>query len=267
MLSGPAFGELMNLPKQDIEILSNVLQIIAVCTDKNQALESFLNEVVKMPFLPVHPKGGIFLKVPNRDEIKLSIYTDNFSPELLNLCAKIDYGQCLCGLAAQSKKIGFADCVDDNHHITFDAMTPHGHYNIPFFISGGELAGVLVLYVDHGHKSSEKEVGFLQHIAYGLGIICEKFLLHERAVELAMYDVAQTMITSLNHEINNPLLVALGHINIMQKHGAEEKRMNKVEEALIRIKDIVKKIDHVIEKKDLTTEEYTKSGDSKKLKI
>ncbi|MBT4762369.1 MAG: GAF domain-containing protein [Bdellovibrionaceae bacterium] len=255
----------MPIAENKIEILSNVLKIIAICTEQNKALEKFMDEVVKMPFLPIHPKAGIFLKVPGKEQLELTVYTENFSPELLKLCAQIDYGKCLCGIAAQTRKLVFAECIDDRHHVRFDTMTPHGHYNVPFVMSDGELAGVLVLYVDHGHKSSEQEVHFLEYISYGLGIICEKFLLHDRAVEFAMYDVAQTMITSLNHEINNPLAIALGLTRRLLKEDANNEKVQKLEKSLNRITEIVKKIDKIIEKKDIQTEGYTQS--TKKLKI
>ena len=55
-----------------------------------------------------------------------------------------------------------------------------------------------------------------------------------------------TMVTTLNHEINNPLAIAIGNLSIaMQK--LDTTRIEKALEALNRITEIVKKIEKITE--------------------
>lgn len=53
-----------------------------------------------------------------------------------------------------------------------------------------------------------------------------------------------SMVTTLNHEINNPLAIALGNLTLAKKNLSEE-RIEKSMRALERIADIVKKIEKI----------------------
>ena len=65
-----------------------------------------------------------------------------------------------------------------------------------------------------------------------------------------------TMITTLNHEINNPLAIAIGNLTIL---GAKEpsERIDKAMNALNRITDIVKKVDELIKGESLEETAYS----------
>lgn len=58
-----------------------------------------------------------------------------------------------------------------------------------------------------------------------------------------------TMVTTLNHEINNPLAIAVGNLSILQgKLESDKLKLERVEkslDALNRITDIVKKIEQI----------------------
>jgi len=75
---------------------------------------------------------------------------------------------------------------------------------------------------------------------------------------------SNALITTYNHEINNPLTIALGCLDesILKKEGSIEK----LKTALWRIAEIVKKIALVSEAKEIEFEEYTDSTQMLKLK-
>lgn len=82
-----------------------------------------------------------------------------------------------------------------------------------------------------------------------------------RLNEIAALDA---MVTTYNHEINNPLSIALGCLNTPDvKTNAN---YIKLETALLRIADIVKKIRLVTEKKELEYLEYTEANKMVKVK-
>lgn len=165
-------------------ILTSFLTILNKNNNKIEALSSALYEIICVDWLPITPKGGIFLVDPkNHQQLRLSTTTSNFSSELLTLCDKIDFGHCICGRAAGSKKIVFVDCIDDCHDVRFENMTPHGHYSVPFLDTQNNILGVLVLYVDHGHQSNNSELSFLKLVSYGLGTICERFDTQEKYIK------------------------------------------------------------------------------------
>ena len=70
-------------------------------------------------------------------------------------------------------------------------------------------------------------------------------------------EALNAMIVTFNHEINNPLSIALSSLETANwKSQDEEKRCK---EALWRIADIVKKVDAVVQDGDVDYEEYSSS--------
>ena len=233
------------------KILSNTLEIMATTNNKKDALTAALNEFVQLPWLPIKPRGAIFLKDPESNSLNLYTFTKNFSEELKIACSKVDYGHCLCGRAAQSEEIVFADCIDHRHETLTDNMPKHGHYNVPFFYPNKKLAGVTVFYLNHGHKRNEEEVQFLHTIAFALGLICEKF-----DNERIKNELPNAIVTTIHHKLNNPLTVAMGNIKILKDEVGSNKHVEKVENALSRINDNICEINEAILKPELSLKPY-----------
>ena len=111
----------------------------------------------------------------------------NIPEPLKKLCARVPFGKCLCGKAAQTQKIQFADHVDERHEICYEAMRPHGHYSVPILFSGRTL-GVLNIYLKEGHIRDKKEEEFLSTVADTLAGIIMRKKAEERIEYLAYYD-------------------------------------------------------------------------------
>jgi signal transduction histidine kinase len=109
------------------------------------------------------PKGAIFLADDQRRMLALVAQRGLPAP-LLTACARVAFGECLCGRAALSADIEFVSCVDGRHENTFAGMHPHGHYCVPI-LSGGKVLGVINTYVEEGHERSRKEEDFLRAAA------------------------------------------------------------------------------------------------------
>ena len=80
------------------------------------------------------------------------------------------------------------------------------------------------------------------------------------------FEVLNALITTYHHEINNPLTIAFGMIEIMKrKKEFSEDKLDKTMVALKRIRDIVLKIKKVSDENDIDYETYIK--DSKMIKL
>ncbi len=66
-----------------------------------------------------------------------------------------------------------------------------------------------------------------------------------------------TMVTTLNHEINNPLAIAIGNLSLIQQK-MDTTRIDKAMGALNRITEIVKKIEKITEG-DIEEVDYSKN--------
>ena len=149
--------------------LNRVLRLVASEKCLNDILYACLRILLSVNWLALQPKGGIFLNDEQNDELIL-VAENNLGPNIKSLCAKVAFGHCLCGRAAQSKKIIHAHCVDERHDTRFEGMQPHGHYNVPI-LHRDKVLGVIVFYLPHGHRSRPDEKAFLQNVADILSIV------------------------------------------------------------------------------------------------
>lgn len=66
------------------------------------------------------------------------------------------------------------------------------------------------------------------------------------------------MIGTLNHEINNPLAIAVGNISLMRRDNPDDSKLKKAAEALDRITDLVRKMKEIADtSKQLEEVEYS----------
>ncbi|MBF0588990.1 MAG: CHASE domain-containing protein [Magnetococcales bacterium] len=152
----------------------------------SEQLDQALAMMLEGAWITTKNKGAIFLY--NEASHKLEMIAQRqLSTPLLTLCKEINVGQCLCGRAAESREIVFADHVDDHHDIRFEGMSEHGHYCIPM-ISHGRMIGVINLYLEADQKRDPEEESFLHMVANTLAGLIEHSrmldLLHQRQKEI-----------------------------------------------------------------------------------
>lgn len=145
------------------QVINSLLKIRLENRSMDEVLDAILNEILSIDWLTITPKGGIFLFNEQTNMLDLRAHR-NLSSHLQALCSKVALGQCLCGRAALSRQIQFADCLDDRHEIRYDGIEEHGHYNIPI-AQGESVLGVIVLYLPHGYQKSEDDLIFLRSVA------------------------------------------------------------------------------------------------------
>jgi PAS domain S-box-containing protein len=153
-------------------VLNALLRISMEDSPLAEQLERALDQVLSIPWLPVLPKGAIFLVGEDPQVLELQTCR-GLAPSQQAACARVDFGRCLCGRAAASAKVQFAAAVDARHEIDYGDMGPHGHYCIPI-LSGKMAIGTLVLYLDEGHPQDPGEQEFLQAAAHTLAGIVER---------------------------------------------------------------------------------------------
>ncbi len=127
-----------------------------------QQLKEVLDILVSISWLGVEKKGAIFIANNHRELLLVSQH--GLDLPLQERCAKIPFGHCLCGKAAESGTVLFKNCVDQDHDVRFDGMKDHGHYNIPLLNNANDVIGVIVLYVEQGHQPHPNETGFMKMV-------------------------------------------------------------------------------------------------------
>ena len=181
----------------------------------DQILKRALDLILSIPWLSFEKRGSIFVveKEPNMLVMKAE---SGLSESITRSCARLPFGKCLCGRAAASRNIQFADCVDGRHDIRYEGLTSHGHYCVPICYEG-ETLGVINIYVREGHQRSQREEDFLSAVADTLaGIIMRKRLAEELVHSERLAAVGQT-VAGLAHCIKSILFGLEGGIYIVDK--------------------------------------------------
>jgi len=156
---------------ENANALVKILSVIATEEKLEDMLEHAVDELLSVSWLRLLPKGGIFLL----DEIEQVLHLavgKNLPPELHTLCAKVPLGHCLCGKAAMTGEVQFANCIDEQHNVLINGVLPHGHYNVPILM-GKKVIGMLLVCLSHGHKKNDVEINFLNGVSNALKLVIQ----------------------------------------------------------------------------------------------
>jgi PAS domain S-box-containing protein len=157
---------------QQQQVINSLLKISLEDKSLDETLRAILDEILSIKWLTIAPEGGIFLFNEQTHMLELRVHR-NLAPDLQVKCSQIALGQCLCGRAALSRQIEFANCLDHRHEIRYEGMQEHGHYNIPI-LQGEQVLGVIVLYLPHGYQKTEDDITFLRISADAITVILRR---------------------------------------------------------------------------------------------
>ncbi|CAK0745680.1 putative two-component system response regulator [Gammaproteobacteria bacterium] len=104
-----------------------------------EQLEAALDIINSVPWLMVQSKGAIFLAEPNGTLVLMA--HRGLSKTLLEQCTYVAKGHCLCGRAAESRRIVYAEHVDEHHQTVCSGVCDHIHSAMPL-LEGDRLLGV-----------------------------------------------------------------------------------------------------------------------------
>jgi len=173
--------------RSDLQSATNeMLNISLLAISLEEQMEKVLLLVLNIPWLALKGKGSVFLTDEQGDGLDM-IAHHNLGDSLINMCTKVNFGTCLCGIAAVEQTLVFRNCIDEDHHNHPEGMQPHGHYNMPI-ISKGKTLGVLNLYVKDGHKQDPLELDFLQACGKALAGMIERKLIEKELHRLSYMD-------------------------------------------------------------------------------
>ncbi|MGB2805029.1 MAG: PAS domain S-box protein [Candidatus Zixiibacteriota bacterium] len=209
-------------------VLNRLLQLSLEALSLEEMLRRIIDCIVSIPWLAVESKGGIFL-VEEEPEVLVLKAQRGLPQSLQAMCTRVPFGKCLCGRAAQSGGIEFADHVDERHENQYEGISAHGHYCVPIVASDKRVLGVINLYLKEGHRRDERETQFLCAVANVLVGIIER----QRAEEMLRETTRQLEIEREALERKN---VALGEIlNRIdgEKNTLKQQIVANVEQAII----------------------------------
>lgn len=167
-------------------IINSILQVSLEPITLFEQLGKILDLLITIPWFEIEAKGSIFLKVRKSRRLELTVQR-GLHKELLVKCRNIPFGKCLCGQSALTGEVVFKNHMDQHHEITFEGITPHGHYCVPIK-SRKKVLGVINLYVKAGHVRTQPEEDFLNTVANTIAGIIERKRSEEKLEYLANFD-------------------------------------------------------------------------------
>jgi signal transduction histidine kinase len=160
----------------------------------HDTLEKAIDQITSISWLSLESKGAIFL-VEDEPEALIMNAQRGLPIPLQTMCARVSFGRCMCGQAASSGEIVFADHVNSRHENRCESISSHGHYCIPI-LSAGKVLGVINAYVREGHRYDQKEEEFLRTVANAVAGIIERNKAQQRQTQLL--ERLESTVTQLN---------------------------------------------------------------------
>jgi len=152
------------------EIIERLLRLSFTDSPLAVQLSAALDILIEIPWMPFTVQGGIFLVDQTQPET-LTLFTErNMDASQAGQCARIRFGECLCGRAAREHEFIFTrrhpDCPSSKKE-------DHGHYIIPI-LHGQTLLGILMLYGHADHPPCPTKQNFLETAASTLALLVER---------------------------------------------------------------------------------------------
>ncbi|KTB47425.1 HD domain [Dehalogenimonas alkenigignens] len=157
--------------------LRGAIQEILNLSLKDVSLEELLSQalgiIISAPGLTIESKGAIFL-VEDDPQVLVMKAQAGLDLPVKEICSKVPFGKCLCGIAASSQAIQFTQGLDDKHEFRYPEIKEHGHYCLPM-VSNGTTLGVINVYLKEGHQKDSEEESFLVSASDALsGVVLRK---------------------------------------------------------------------------------------------
>ena len=212
----------LNHSYQNQRIMNSILQISLMPISLDEQLGFILDQILAIPTIDLLPNGAILLTSGEAGMLELKAQR-GFSAQQLETCDRVPFGKCHCGRAALSGELQFVQCIDENHDFIFASMKPHGHYCVPI-IADGEVLGVVALYIEEGHQSSELETETLQAIANVLAGIIERKKMEGQLVDLIEHLKKTVKELDEERKFNESVITSLGSgLLVLDGNGVVEK--------------------------------------------
>ena len=218
--------------------ISSILSKSLTPADLDNQLKSILDTILSIPGLSIESMGCIYLAENHAGSLTMKAQR-GLPDTIKSECRNIPFSHCLCGQAAESRRIIFAACDDTRHieHADYGKDFPHSHYCVPI-VSGDKTLGVINLVVKKDHKQSKDEEELLTSVANTLaGIIehnrtdIERQRLQTQLAQVEKLSALGRFTANVAHEIRTPLTLIGGFARRLDRHipdGTKDKEYSDI---------------------------------------
>ncbi|CAG1064488.1 Phytochrome-like protein cph2 [uncultured bacterium] len=180
-------SRLLSKANKELAMLAKVSTLLSQSMESSELLSNILDTITRIELFKLERCGGILIL---RDgSLTLAAHLGH-NGDFLEKHKSIRFGECLCGLAAETGEvITSGDSSEDARHtIVYKDMRPHGHIIVPLKAKNS-VVGVLYLYLQKGSPVVDStRKSFLESIGGMLGVAVSNSLLYEETRRLSLHD-------------------------------------------------------------------------------
>jgi len=179
-------SRLLARANKELALLASISSLLSQSMEFTALLNTILDTITRINLFKFERKGGVFILKDGALELVAHLgHTGDF----LEKHRSIKFGECLCGLAAETGEVitSCNSCEDPRHTIVYEGMKPHGHIIIPLKAKDA-VVGVLYLYLKPWAVVDGDRKAFLESIGVMLGVAVSNSLLYEETRRLALHD-------------------------------------------------------------------------------
>jgi PAS domain S-box-containing protein len=171
--------------------ISALLETALESISLERQLEVALDIITTVPWLRFQFSTAGFIPNKSRNHLTL-VASRDLNSSAVHACSRIPMGHCLCGKAAQSRKVHTVMCRDYPEPLLCDTPKTAGHHCIPI-VSKGETLAVLNLCMTEEHIFGPDEDAFLTTFAHTLVAVIESRRMAEE-IKNAQLELRETRL-------------------------------------------------------------------------
>jgi signal transduction histidine kinase/CheY-like chemotaxis protein len=198
-------------PEREYQAQSVVNEMLGLSLEKYSLQELFeiiLQRLLTVPWLDLEGYGAVFLDDPGTDTLTLLAHV-HMDADLRRQCARVPYGRCLCGRAAQLRRPVTATGAGSVQDLRTPELRARGQYCLPLLTAEDKVLGVMSLMLKPEYEPDLNEVAFLVNVGQAaVGIIQRKMAadaLHLAREAKIASETKSEFLANMSHEIRTPL--------------------------------------------------------------
>ncbi|MBI3205511.1 MAG: response regulator [Myxococcales bacterium] len=192
--------------------LIHLLGLVPACEHADQLLREVVDQVASLSWMGLDAGAAAF--VAEGTTLRM-VHQRRLSPGVLQKCARVPFGACLCGRVADSKKPVACSNLNADHEYRFEGMTDHGHAVLAL-TDHDETLGVLNFYLPAGAKLDADRAKFLDSVARITSEALARLNLRSKLLRADRMATVGVLAASVAHEVRNPLTYVLYNLESLE---------------------------------------------------
>ncbi len=197
--------------------LLGLLERTHSCESAEQVVREIVDQMSGISWMGLSSGAAAFLA--HGDVLRL-VYHRRLDPAVVERCARVPFGECFCGRAANPRTATLHGKLRDEHSARFDHVDDRGHVLLPL-TEQGETLGVLAFFFPSGQALDPERSQFLDAVARLGSEALNRIQLRSKLLQADRMATAGILAASVAHEVRNPLTYVLFNVETLEAELAK----------------------------------------------